>query len=197
MNQQLLIEATNGQGNRHYGSDGRKVGKALTDRINFSLLKVKYLILTGLTFLLFSFSPANVTEPLKGESYTAFGSYKVVPAEESLMIGKKELVTFDLYYTNVKKPVKIAIDEKRKCVSYIVKYPNFEVQYDCDDNGLGVKMIEPRYASINDAIVQSILDQEQFNYQQVIVPEKQNMEQSLHLIACYFPNLIREEVRVN
>lgn len=137
----------------------------------------------------------NAMSPLRGESHTEFGNYNIRISDEPLIIDGEKLLTYDLEYTNLNKVVKIGIDEMRRCKKFIVKHPGFEIQYDCTKKGFGVRLMEPRYAKLQPRVINTIMDNNQFNYQQIIVAEERPVEDLLHLIACYFPHLICKDIR--
>lgn len=137
----------------------------------------------------------SARSPLRGESFTEFGEYNITVSDEPLLVNGKEVLTYDLEYTNLKHKIKIGIDEKRRCKNFIVKHPGFEIQYVCTKKGFGVKLMEPGYATIQQNVINAIMDNNQFNYQQLITPNEEPLEDILHLIACYFPHLINKDIR--
>ena len=134
-------------------------------------------------------------EPMKGSSHTEFGDYTIMLSENPLVLDNKELITYDLQYSNVKQVIRIGIEKTKRCRNFVVKYPNFEIQYVCSKKGFGVKRVDPEFISVKPEAVTALLDETQFNYQQLILSEEQETEELLHLIACFFPKLINAEVR--
>jgi len=133
--------------------------------------------------------------PLSGSSNTEFGNYTLTSSEDAIEFDGKTLETYDLTYANVKTPVKIGVDVSRNCKNYIVRYPSFEIQYVCNKQGLGAKRIYEGFESVHPKIVNALLDDTQLNYQARIVGQMQSDEEALQLIACYFPRLIKKEIR--
>jgi hypothetical protein len=147
------------------------------------------------SLLLISVSGKCGSDPIQGKSYTEFGDYKVSPSDEPLTIKGQEVVSYDLQYSNLGQTVKIGVLEGKRCKKFIVRYPSFEIQYNCTKRAFGVKRLEDQFTSINPAIVNTVLDMEQFDRQALILTESQPDDQLLHLIACYFPCLMDKKVR--
>lgn len=158
-------------------------------------MKVKNLLLAALSIMIVLPAFADITEPLCGDSYTAFGDYVLKPSNESVIIGGTELTTYDLEYANLGQVVKIAVDTKKNCRKFIVMHPNFEVEYVCKKNGFGVCRIEKKYASLESEFVNRIMDESQFSKQEIIMTEARPTEELLHAIAGFFPKLIKEDIR--
>jgi hypothetical protein len=134
-------------------------------------------------------------QPLRGESYTEFGDYSIKVSDTPLVIDGVSIPTYEIEYSNLNDVVKIGIDEQKRCKNFIVKHPGFEIQYVCNKNGFGVRFMEEEYASLQPGIINAIMDNNQYNYQRVIVPAEKPTEDLLHLIACYFPQLISKDIR--
>lgn len=150
------------------------------------------LISAGMLLLSVSLMAA---EPMSGNSNTEFGNFTITPSAEPIMKGKLALETYDLIYDNVKMPVKIGVEQRKNCKNFIVRYPSFEVQYVCNKHGFGVTRIEPGTETVKNVIVDALIDETQFAYQEVILRKAESDEELLKLIACYFPKLMKKEVR--
>jgi hypothetical protein len=137
----------------------------------------------------------KAAEPLKGASNTEFGAYTLIPSEVKIMKEGLALETYDLLYENVTTPVKVAVERERNCRNFIVRYPSFEIQYVCNKWGFGVKRMYPGTETVHPVIVNSLLDETQFAYQEMILNKPESDEEVLQLIACYFPKLIKKEIR--
>ena len=152
----------------------------------------------SLIILVLSILPAAglfATEPIQGSSNTEFGDYSIKRSEKSMLVNKTEIPTYELSYSNLKDNIVIGINEQKRCKDFIIKSPNFEVQYVCTKKGFGVRKIDEEYASVNPSVVNALLDNQQFAYQELITGSKKSEDELLHLIACYFPFLINDEVR--
>jgi len=158
-------------------------------------MKIKHVLVSFLSLLVYFSVYGEINEPLRGNSYTDFGEYEIVLSDEPMMVGDRELVTYDLNYKNLNDLVKIGIDQKKNCQKFIVKHPSFEIEYICTRNGFGVCAMEDQYATLNKKVISYLLDGDQFNCQILILPEKRPTDELLHLIAGYFPQLISKEVR--
>lgn len=158
-------------------------------------MKNKTEIITLILVMLSFVFNLNATQPMRGNSYTEFGDYSIKLSDKPMIIDGIELPTYEIEYSNLNDVVTIGIDTQRKCQNFIVKHPGFEIQYVCSKKGFGVKLLENEYAHLNPGTINAIMDNNQFNYQQVIVADEKPLEDLLHLIACYFPQLICQDIR--
>ena len=133
--------------------------------------------------------------PLAGSSNTEFGDYLLKSSDVKIEKEGVALETYTLTYENVNTPVQIIVENSKNCRNYTVKYPSFEVLYVCNKRGLGAKRVDINSETVNPLVVKALLDEKQLAYQERIVSEHQSEEEALQLIACYFPNLIRKDIR--
>ncbi len=158
-------------------------------------MKVMKILISLLALLVFLPVSADITKPLSGDSYTEFGEYTIIPSDEPIMLGIHELETYDLKYENVDHVVKIAIDDRKRCKKFIVKHPCFEIQYECNKKGFGVCKIDKKYASLEEECVNRMLDEAQFDCQELLLSEPRPNDELLHTIAGFFPQLLVDNVR--
>lgn len=158
-------------------------------------MKNKIIGILSFSLLFAAFSGFCSDGPIQGKSFTEFGDYTVTPSDEAMNFNGKDLITYELVYSNLKQPVKIGVDNRKNCKIFIVKYPSFEVQYNCTKRSFGVRRMEDKFVSINPVIVDGILDFDQFARQELILTESKPDTELLHLIACYFPSLMDKKIR--
>lgn len=158
-------------------------------------MKVKNYVMSVMFLMIVGTLSLNAGQPIRGESYTEFGDYSIVLSDTPMVINGKELITYDLKYSNVNDVIKIGIDETKRCKNFIVKHPGFEIEYVCTKKSFGVSMMDPEYSSIALETVNAIMDNNQFKYQERILSEQQPTDELLQLIASYFPQLILKDVR--
>lgn len=158
-------------------------------------MKNKTEIITLILVMLSFVFNLNATQPMRGNSHTEFGDYSIKLSDKPMIIDGIEFPTYEIEYSNLNDVVKIGIDTQKKCQNFIVKHPGFEIQYVCSKKGFGVKLLDDEYARLNQGTINAIMDNNQFNYQQVIVSDEKPLEDLLHLIACYFPQLICQDIR--
>ena len=155
--------------------------------------KIKFIAIMCIVALSIDYAQAN--DPIKGNGNTEFGDYSISLSDSPSEMKGKNITSYDLTYNNINQRIVIAMEETKKCRNFVVKYSNFEVQYVCTKEGFGVRRIENKFSSIHPAIVNSLMDEKQFACQQRILNEAQSTEELLHIIAGYFPYLIKSEVR--
>lgn len=157
-------------------------------------MKTRFGILTICLLLVSLFSEAKVKEPavVSGQSLTELGEYTISPAQEALTCGNETFKTYELKYSNMDAPVLIGVKKTKKCMNFIVRTANFEVEYLCNKHVFGVKRISKEYQTLPTELVSRMMDNQDFFAQRVITQNPKTEEELLGLIACYFPSLIKD-----
>jgi len=132
---------------------------------------------------------------ITGKSLTQYGSYSISKADVPMQIKGQDVKTYELVYENSSHSVLIGVNPSKKCTNFIVKSGLLEIEYQCNKGVFGVKKINEDYAEISKDINEAVLDRSTFFMQKVISQTPQTEEELLGLIACYFPNLIKEEYK--
>ena len=160
-------------------------------------MKTKLAILTfGLLLVsLFAVAKERGTTVVSGQSLTELGQYTVSLSPEAITIGNEVLNTYQLVYSESDSPVLIGVKKTKKCMNFIVRTEDFEIEYICNKNVFGVKKVNEEYREVDLATVNAMLDNSQYYAQRVISQTPKNEEELLGLIACYFPLLIKEQFR--
>jgi hypothetical protein len=160
-------------------------------------MKTKLGILTvGLLLIsLFSTAKERGATVISGQSLTEFGQYTISTSNEALKIGDEVLDTYQLAYSESDSPVLIGVKKTKKCMNFIVRTDNFEIEYICKKHVFGVKKVNADYRTVDQAKVDAMLDNFQYYSQRVISQNPKNEQELLGLIACYFPSLIKEQYR--
>ena len=158
-------------------------------------MKTKLRILTLCLLLagLLSTANAKTTSLLSGQSLTELGQYSISPSNKSLKIGDEALKTYQLSYTNSDSPILIGVKKTKKCMNFIVRTDNFEVEYICNNHVFGVKRISKEYQTVSTEMINKMMDNTDFYMQRVISQNPKTEEELLGLIACYFPSLIKDD----
>jgi len=157
-------------------------------------MKTKLFILTLGLFLvcLVTVAKEKSTTLISGQSLTELGQYTISNSDEGLTLGGEAVKTYELNYTNSDSPVLIGVKKTKKCMNFIVRTENFEVEYVCNKHVFGVKRINKEYQTVNSELVNEMMNNAQFYTQRVISQNPKNEEELLGLIACYFPSLVKE-----
>ncbi len=160
-------------------------------------MKTKLAILTfGLLLVsLFAVAKERGTTVVSGQSLTELGQYTVSLSPEAITIGNEVLNTYQLVYSESDSPVLIGVKKTKKCMNFIVRTEDFEIEYICNKHVFGVKKVNEEYREVDLATVNAMLDNSQYYTQRVISQTPKNEEELLGLIACYFPLLIKEQFR--
>ncbi len=134
---------------------------------------------------------------LSGKSLTDFGNYTIIKSENPMIVNGQTLETFDLSYENTNYPIQIGVVNEKKCMNFIVRSDEFEIQYVCNRNVFGVKKMENKYKQFPDEANLARLNSVNYYAQRVISRNPKTQDELLGLIACYFPNLVNEEYQAN
>ena len=158
-------------------------------------MKTKLGILTMNLLLVCLFTTAKETGNtlLSGQSLTELGQYSIRSSSEALKIGNEALKTYELKYSNSDSPVLIGVKKTKKCMNFIVRANNFEVEYICNKHVFGAKRINKDYQTISTALINEMMDNADFYTQRVISQNPKTELELLGLIACYFPSLIKDD----
>lgn len=157
-------------------------------------MKTKLGILTACLLLVAFVASAmgKGTTLVSGNSLTAFGNYSISTSSKALTMDGQALETYELKYSNADTPVLIGLQKTKKCVNFIVRTDNFEVQYVCNRHVFGVKRVNKNYQTVSPKVIDELMDNGDFYSQRIISQHPKTQEELLGLIACYFPSLIKE-----
>jgi len=155
--------------------------------------KVGILMSCLLMVSLFATAKEKGTSLISGQSLTELGQYSIRTSTEAMTVGNEMLKTYELSYTNSDSPVLIGVKKTKKCMNFIVRTDNFEIEYVCNKNVFGVKRIDKKNQTVSSAVINEMLDNAEFYSQRVISQYPKSEEELLGLIACYFPSLIKED----
>lgn len=158
-------------------------------------MKTKFGILTMSLLLVGFFATAkgSGTSLVSGQSLTELGQYTIRTSDNAMKIGNEALKTYELNYANSDSPVLIGVKKTKKCMNFIVRTNNFEVEYVCKKHVFGVKRISAEYQTIAPEVINQMMDNADFYTQRIISQYPKTEEELLALIACYFPSLIQDE----
>lgn len=136
---------------------------------------------------------------MTGNSLTEFGKYTIVNSQAPMVYQDQVLETYELTYENTSVPVRIGIlcEDEKKCKTFIVRTEEFEIEYACRNNVFGVKKMESRFQQLPKEEMELKLDKVAYYAQRVICQNKKSQDDLLGLIACYFPDLIKDEYQAS
>ena len=163
-------------------------------------MKTKLFILTVcIAILSMSTSAGNIKNghALKGTSLTEFGDYTIVKADVPMVINNVVLETYQLVYAKSNCNVRVGLVKEKKCTTFLVRTDGFEVEYTCNKGMFGVQKVERKYQQVPTIENDCQLDRTGYFAQRVICQNKKSKDELLGLIACYFPNLVKEEYQAN
>lgn len=158
-------------------------------------MKTRLFILTICIAILSMGATAEIKDGkvIAGNSLTDFGKYTIVHSGTSMVVDNQELETYNLLYENIDNPIRVGLIKENSCTTFIVRSDEFEVEYICKKGVFGVRKIEHKYKGLPKVGIDLKLNKESYCSQKVICQGKKSEDELLGLIACYFPNLIKEE----
>ena len=158
-------------------------------------MKTRLLILTICIAVLSMGATAKIKDgkALTGTSLTDFGKYTIVNSDAPMVVKDVAIPTYDLTYENADALVQIGLVKEKECTTFVVHTDEFEVQYTCKKGVFGVQKIEKKYQELPKEEMEAKLDRVAYFSQRVICQNKKTDDELLGLIACYFPNLVKED----
>ena len=133
---------------------------------------------------------------LAGNSNTSLGNFEIKELPAATVNGES-LRSFELTYEKAQKSVLIYLDERAKCRDYVVRSKNLEVAYRCKKGSFGVQLVPAKHVKYKPELNELFLAHEEFAKQQQISEGGQSIEESLGIIASYYPNLLRHTDLMN
>ncbi len=166
---------------------------------NYNEMKTRLFILTICIAILSMSATAKIRDgkALTGTSLTDFGKYTIVNSDVPMVVNDEAIKTYDLMYENTSSMVRIGLVKEKNCTTFIVRTDEFEVEYTCNKGVFGVKKIEKKYQELPKEEIDNRLNRVSYFSQRVICQNKKSEDELLGLIACYFPNLVKEEYQAS
>ena len=178
---------------------GTSIDKHISNNkiINFKnnkIMKRTNLILAVITMITFGFN-LNATDradivKLNGESLLQTGKYQIRELQGETVEGEY-VRKFELNYENGKMPVTIYLRNKAKSTEYIVRSNAMEVKYVAKQKSFGVAHVYGKFAAYSYEANEQFISKAGFATQQIISPNQLSVEDALGLIACYYPELLK------
>ncbi|WP_291857321.1 hypothetical protein [Marinilabilia sp.] len=154
-------------------------------------------LISGLIFFVIIFTGTSVMAAgdaisvLTGNSLTALGEYQITELEAEI-IDNETVRKFQIEYENGNAPVTVLLNERKRCNDFIVRSSVMEIQYVCKKSGFGATDISnSAFRVLPEQTNNMFLSQEALSRQEKIVNSQVSVEKALGLIACYFPNLLK------
>jgi hypothetical protein len=145
------------------------------------------MILSGTSVM----AAGDAVSDLSGNSLTALGEYQITELEAET-IGNETVRKFQIEYENGNAPVIVLLNERKRCNDFIVRSSVMEIQYVCKKSGFGATAItDSKFRVLPEQTNEMFLSQEALSRQEKIVNSQVSVEKALGLIACYYPNLLK------
>ena len=144
--------------------------------------------------LIVAFSSASFSREFVagGKTHSALGDYKIEITDNPVTINGEQLKAFVISYQNSPMEVTVVIKKDKKCKNYIVLSDLLSVQYVCNENYFGVEKLDKSLAKDGYATSDAALNRSEYFHQKVIAPGKRGEIENTHLIAAYFPMLLKD-----
>jgi len=145
------------------------------------------MIMTGTSAI----AAGDAISVLSGNSLTSLGEYQITELE-SEVIGNETVRKFQIEYENGNAPVTVLLNERKRCNDYFVRSNVMEIQYVCKKSGFGATTISnSAFRKLPEQTNNMFLSQEALRQQEKLVNSQVSVEKALGLIACYYPNLLK------
>ncbi len=156
---------------------------------NGSVMKrISFCLVLFAAFSVLSFGKVIV----RGESNTPFGTYTIERLDEKVMLAGEEMRCYLITYEKSPLQVKVIVDREKRCKNYVVTTDGLSVMYKCDGRFFGVNRVGEKYKTAGIAACDEKLDRYDYFHQKVISQGVTEEFDATMLIACYFPELIKE-----
>jgi hypothetical protein len=155
---------------------------------------MKKIILTAVLILMVSMITMANRTVAKGSSNSSFGNYKIEQLDDHMMIKGKELDKYLITYEKSDLKVMVVLDKQQKCKKYYVLTDQAPVQYECNGIYFGIKKLDNDLMANGFATCLDNLNKEGYYHQKVIASGATATLDHLELIACYYPELVKNKV---
>jgi len=120
-----------------------------------------------------------------------FKKFEISPVDD-LFVGKNIKGIWTLSYSELETPVTVVKRKTLEGTEYVVNSKYFEVSYLASSHGFGTKMVRKSWSIVPKKICKAVINQEEFQKQEIITPNKVDDKRALGLIASYLPFLLND-----
>lgn len=153
---------------------------------------MKRMVFSALMIMIISTSLLARKLVAEGNTYSAFGNFRIETADQPLIINGVALDTYIVSYENSNMSVTIAIDKDKKCKRYITISDFLSVQYVCYGTHFGVEKLDKKYVEAGLKTSDAGLDRAEYFHQKVLTQGQKDAIYCMKLIGVYFPHLLNE-----
>jgi hypothetical protein len=134
----------------------------------------------------FAFADGEASEVfLTGTTNTSAGDFVVQSTNDMFHYQGKEYEVYRVYYDDPEMNMRIAVNNKGECTSFVAFNGEFMFFYNCNKHGFGVRKVMFSNPWAKDAF-----DSKQFHNQSVLMKQKKiEKKQAVGLIASYVPQM--------
>jgi hypothetical protein len=126
-----------------------------------------------------------------GSTSKANAEFEITPVE-NLHLGKSIEKVWTINYSLLDKPVTIASRTVATGKEYVVRTNFFEVVYASDNNGFGVRKMDPSLKEVPETITSAVLNKQQMKNQKTLSTKDVSDAYALELIASHLPDLLND-----
>jgi len=134
-----------------------------------------------------SFSKELVAE---GKTHSALGDYKIEIADNPVTLNGVAHKAFIISYQNTPMQVTVVVTKGKKCKNYVVLSDKLSIQYVCNENYFGVKLLDPSFEKDGYKTSNAALNKSEYFHQKAISTGMRGEVENTQMIAAYFPMLI-------
>jgi len=152
---------------------------------------MKRILFAALLTIVVSSSAYSRDFVASGQSHSALGDYKIETSDDPVVIDGAQLKTYIISYQNSPLEVKVVIIKGKDCKNYIVLSDKLSVQYVCNESYFGVEKLDKSLAKEGYVTSAEAINRIEYFHQKVIATGNGEEVENAHLIASYFPMLIK------
>jgi hypothetical protein len=131
-----------------------------------------------------------------GQTFTALGDYRIETVDNAVSFMGKDCEAYLIRYQNSPLEVKIIICKEKNCRKYLVLSDKLSVQYVCNKDYFGVEKLDKVFEKEGFVTSDAYLDRLEYFHQKVLGAGQKSVLEATQLIAAFYPQLIKPEVRL-
>jgi hypothetical protein len=152
---------------------------------------MKRIITSALLIMFIGCASFGTTIVAEGKSFTPLGNFRIVTAEQPVILNGIQLETYLISYDKSDIKVTVAINKTKNCKRYITMTEQLSVQYVCRSKYFGVEKLGEENAVNGITTSDSELNRFAYFHQKIITHGNNDIITCMKLIGAYFPELLK------
>ncbi len=131
-----------------------------------------------------------------GQTFSELGDYKIETIENPVSFMGKDCEAYLVKYQNSPLELKIIICKEKNCRRYLAISDKLSIQYVCNKDYFGVQKLDNMFEKEGIFTSDANLDRLGYFHQKVLGAGQKTVLEATQLIAVFYPQLIKPEVRL-